>query len=72
MVTAKVVYDRSDLGMEQIEVGTHSIQFGGADGDGYCYKHQSFDCVLTDEEKLALQSPEYSDEFYKIHNDGSR
>lgn len=54
---ARVVYTCPRTSAEQIEVGSHSIQFGGGvQGDGYCYRHQSFDCVenLTDEEREAV------------------
>lgn len=55
---AKIVYvDRID-GAELIEVGTHKIQYGyGSGGDGFCYNHQSFDCIdnLTDEEQEAVR-----------------
>lgn len=46
------------------EVGEHEIQTGGQSGDGYCYKHQSFDCVgkLTAEEKKAMDDAEAADE----------
>lgn len=42
---------------ELIQVRDHRIQFGGSAGDGFCYAHQSFDCVdnLTDEEKKAVR-----------------
>lgn len=40
----------------EIKVNGHMIQFGGADGDGYCYAHQSFDCLdnLTTAEWSAI------------------
>jgi hypothetical protein len=28
--------------------GGHLMQSGGRDGDGYCYGHQSFDCLGSD------------------------
>ena len=42
---------------ELIKVGDHTIQFGGSDGDGFCYAHQSFDCVenLTNDERQAVR-----------------
>ena len=45
--------------VEEIELGEHVLQFGGM-GDGYCYGHQSFDCMeaLTDEELEALRKAE--------------
>ena len=30
---------------EFIRTGGHNIQIGGSDGDGYCYEHQSFNCL---------------------------
>jgi hypothetical protein len=43
-------------GRETIAVGDHRIQYGGGDGDGYCYGHQSFSCVdhLTPAEQKAI------------------
>lgn len=32
-------------GIEWLRTDGHQIQFGGANGDGYCYAHQSFDCL---------------------------
>jgi len=37
----------------QIKVGDHEIHYGGAP-DGFCYTHNSFDCVLTPEEQQAV------------------
>lgn len=36
----------------------HEIQFGGAGGDGFCYEHQSFDCIdnLTENEHRELEA----------------
>jgi hypothetical protein len=44
------------------KVNGHHFEFGGQ-GDGYCYEHQSFDCLdnLTDEEKKAIDEAEYED-----------
>ncbi len=56
----KFVYEVD--GAEVIHVNGHELQFGyGTGGDGYCYGHQSFDCIdnLTDEEKEALKAPDY-------------
>ena len=41
-----------------VAVNGHKLQFGGRDGDGYCYGHQSFDCQdnLTAEEIAALDA----------------
>jgi hypothetical protein len=59
---AKLIYN-NDMNCEQlIEVGTHQIQYGGSCGDGFCYKHQSFDCILTGEEKQAVADMDYSAE----------
>lgn len=40
-----------------VEINDHNIQFGGSNGDGYCYGHQSFDCIdnLTDDEWRDIQ-----------------
>ncbi len=45
--------------IESIAVNGHNLEFGGV-GSGYCYPHQSFDCLenLTDEERLALHNAE--------------
>ena len=45
-------------GSEIILVGGHRIQFGGANGDGFCYTHNSFACLdeLSKEEKEAIQN----------------
>jgi len=53
---AKITYVNPTDGAENIEVNGHDIQFGGGDGDGYCYSHQSFDCVenLSEEEEKAI------------------
>lgn len=44
-------------GEELISINTHQFQLGGGDGDGYCYAHQSFDCLesLSVEEKDILR-----------------
>jgi hypothetical protein len=57
---ATVVYRSLSDGMEQIVVNGHNIQFGGRDGDGFCYAHQSFDCVreLSHEEHCAVMAAE--------------
>ena len=54
---AIVVFEDEHAGIELIKINDHKIQFGGVEGDGYCYKHQSFDCEgnLTEEEKQALK-----------------
>lgn len=43
-------------GAETIDVNGHKLQYGGADGDGYCYGHQSFQCMerLSVEEQKAI------------------
>lgn len=56
MTGAKVVYAYDD-GAEEIEVNGHRIQYGyGTGGDGFCYAHQSFECIdnLTPDEKAAV------------------
>ena len=54
---AKVKYTSDRDGHEVIEVNGHVIQFGGAEGDGFCYGHQSFVCInkLTEEEWSAVR-----------------
>lgn len=44
-----------------LELGAHRIQLGGRDGDGFCYGHQSFDCLenLTPAEKAEADAAEY-------------
>lgn len=41
-----------------VAVNGHKLQFGGRDGDGYCYSHQTFECVdnLTDAEAAAIDN----------------
>lgn len=61
MMKAKVVFVDPYDGAELIEVNGHRIQYGyGSGGDGFCYIHQSFDCIdnLTDEEKEAIHNIE--------------
>lgn len=55
---AKVIDNGNPEYGELINVNGHQIQYGGANGDGYCYAHQSFDCLdnLTDEEKEAVKN----------------
>lgn len=50
----------SRTGEEIIQLGEHRFQFGGV-GDGFCYGHQSFDCLdnLTVEERTALRDLPY-------------
>jgi hypothetical protein len=57
---AIVTYVDEMYGPEMIRVNGHHIQYGGAAGDGFCYEHQSFDCVenLTDEERQAVKVAE--------------
>lgn len=54
---AKLVYYDPIHNVEQIKVNGHNIQFGG-NGDGYCYAHQSFDCLerITPEEQAAIDA----------------
>lgn len=52
-------------GIESVTyVNGHEIQDGGV-GDGYCYGHQSFDCVekLTVEERAAMNIADYEEDF---------
>lgn len=43
---AEVTYIDGVDGHELIRLDMHSLQFGGI-GDGYCYGHQSFECMTT-------------------------
>lgn len=55
---AEVVHTCAD-GAQVIKINDHKIQLGyGSGGDGYCYSHDSFDCIdnLTDEEKVAIRA----------------
>jgi hypothetical protein len=58
-VTANVVHTHHLDGAQTILLSTgHEIQFGYGDGgDGFCYAHQSFNCIesLTDDEKRAIK-----------------
>lgn len=66
-VVARIVYVHPTDGAETIEVSDHQIQFGyGSGGDGYCYAHQSFDCLkrLTEAECEAIgraEEPSFGD-----------
>jgi hypothetical protein len=52
---AEVTYYDAMNDVIEIKVGKHHLSYGGM-GDGYCYAHQSFDCELTAEERMAVQS----------------
>lgn len=54
---AKLVYYDPVYNVEQVKVNGHNLQFGGQ-GDGYCYEHQSFECLekITPEEQAAIDS----------------
>jgi hypothetical protein len=56
VLKAETVYVNTVDGSEEVKLGDHLFQFGGQ-GDGYCYGHQTFDCLenLTDEENEALR-----------------
>lgn len=58
-VTATITHVNDRDGAETIKISTgHEIQFGYGDGgDGFCYAHQSFDCVetLTPDEQEAVK-----------------
>jgi len=58
MADCKII--SSDNTYELIQINDHEIQFGGQ-GDGFCYKHQSFKCIdnLTDDERISLKFVEY-------------
>lgn len=60
-VRAVVTYVDELDGSELVEVSGHRFQMGGQ-GDGYCYKHQSFDCLdrITDVEREAIKNATYS------------
>lgn len=52
-IVAEVVYYDTINDIEEITVAGHHFTFGGQ-GDGYCYKHQQFDCKLNKREREAL------------------
>lgn len=56
---AYIKYTNPVDGAEQIVVDTHELQCGGQ-GDGYCYPHDSFDCIdnLTQDQRIALRFAE--------------
>ena len=56
---AKVIAGNPQDG-ELINVNGHRIQFGGREGDGFCYAHQSFECIenLSEEERQAVTKAE--------------
>lgn len=59
-VTATVTHRHPTDGAETIDTSTgHRLQYGyGSGGDGFCYTHQSFDCIesLTDDERVAIKN----------------
>lgn len=59
-MTAKIRVVSSMYDISVCEVNGHRIEFGGQ-GDGYCYAHQSFDCLdnLSDQEKAAIDDAEF-------------
>lgn len=71
-VTANVTHVHSTDGAETIRISTgHEIQFGYGDGgDGFCYEHQSFDCIenLTAAEKQAVKDAQF-EQFDYTHAD---
>lgn len=56
--TVSLIHDISEC-----RINDHKFEFGGP-GDGYCYSHQSFDCLnnLTEEEKDAIDNAEYEED----------
>lgn len=56
--TIKVVSSINDI--SECCVNGHCFEFGGP-GDGFCYEHQSFDCLenLSPEEREAVDRAEY-------------
>jgi hypothetical protein len=52
---ATVTYYDAVNDIEQVALNGHEFQFGGT-GSGYCYTHQSFDCLdqITTAEQEAL------------------
>lgn len=61
-VTATVTSVDDVNGTEMVKTSTgHHLQYGGPAGDGYCYGHQSFDCLarLTREERDAINAAPY-------------
>ena len=59
--TIRVVNNMKDI--SECKVNGHEFEFGGQ-GDGYCYSHQSFNCLenLSPEERKAIQEAEYEEE----------
>ena len=56
---AKVIYTSTIDGTEVIEINGHKIQFGyDRGGDGFCYVHDTFQCIdnLTEEEWYAIKN----------------
>ncbi len=55
---AIIIYSGRSQDGEVIAVNGHEIQFGGSGGDGFCYIHQSFNCLdnLTEEERKSIQN----------------
>lgn len=58
--TIRVVSETQDI--SECVVNGHKFEFGGT-GDGYCYAHQSFECLenLSKTERAAIQEAEYED-----------
>ena len=63
MIIAKVVYRTRTVEAIKVydEKGNvlHHIEYGDVQ-DGYCYHHQDFDCNITPEEKIAINSADDS------------
>jgi len=53
---AEISYYDGMNDITEVKLGDHHFGFGGM-GDGYCYGHQSFDCLdnLSEEELKAVQ-----------------
>jgi hypothetical protein len=60
--TGKVVsYDaRNDIALVDVRPTPHTLQIGGQHGDGFCYLHQSWDCIYRLEVRGALQNLDWS------------
>jgi len=59
-MNARVIYVDTVAGIEEIVVGSHSIELSGFGQESYCHNHRSADCLhrLTAEERDAFVATE--------------